>query len=109
MLESEAAAPPAPAAAQAPPPMSEAGASPPVASRLRMLQHLQQQHTVTAAQHADPGAGRIIQGTAGTLADWHTWEDRGLAVVAGVLVALIAGIIFRRMLIVGGVDVTSLM
>ena len=62
-----------------------------------------------APQQAHPAAGSLLGAAGGSLTARHTWEDRGLTVAAGVLCALIAGIVFRRMLIVGGVDVTSLM
>ena len=105
---SEAAALPSAPAAVAPA-MPEAGEDPVAANRLRLVQHLQQQHSDNAPQQAARGAGGPM-GAAGTsFATRHAWEDWGLSVVAGVLCALIAGIVFRRMLIVGGVDVTSLM
>ncbi|BDA42958.1 probable ubiquitin-conjugating enzyme E2 J2 at N-terminal half [Coccomyxa sp. Obi] len=39
----------------------------------------------------------------------QSWEDRGLTVAAVALVVLIAAILFRRILVIAGADVTSLM
>lgn len=39
----------------------------------------------------------------------QTWEDLGLTLAAGVLVILIAAILFRRILVITGADITSLM
>jgi hypothetical protein len=63
----------------------------------------QQQHNSLLGQAVGAIAGDLPAGAP------QSWEDRGLTVVAVVLVVLIAAILFRRILVIAGADVTSLM
>lgn len=66
-------------------------------------QQQQQQHNSLLGQAVGAIAGDLPAGAP------QSWEDRGLTVVAVVLVVLIAAILFRRILVIAGADVTSLM
>lgn len=76
---------------------------PAAAAEAQFLREQPQQHNsllgeAVGAIAADPPAG-IPQ----------SWEDRGLTLLAGALVVLIAAVLFRRILVIAGADVTSLM
>lgn len=90
-------------AARPPPPQPRLRPAPSVDAGINIPQPQQPQQTSLLGQAVGAIAGDPPAGTP------QSWEDRGLTVVAVALVVLIAAILFRRILVIAGADVTSLM